>query len=474
MGRALRFVLPCVFMLLVLLVFYRSSLEDFFFFDDFVYLERSQIGSLRDIPALFSVERARFGLSEQNHSYRPLSTNLYFGLLQLVFGPRPFPFHLANLLLLTTNAILVWRLLSLLGIGSATGFAFALVYAAGSANFDSQLWLSVCQELIFEMNALLAIVLFDRGTAKDRRLPRWLALGAYGLALLSKEMAITVPVVMFLLGIVVRRLRTRDLLGRLSPFLLMTVAYLIWRSANFQFPSEGPYALKVGSFVASHLVQYALWSVEAFFGSGQKEVALLAVIALAVGFLLLPRERKSHFAFFLMWFLVSLLPVLFMPNHIFRYYLAFPMVGVVGAIALVADDRLRRTSARPTAAIVLVGAVATFTGLSSRKFSREAAGRARLTATFAEIIRQTRLLVPSPQDGTLFLYSFPEPAWGSLLLKADGAALRFFYHDHTLKARQLRSDDLSALPPQPAGDTVALRWDQELGVLSRLPATRAE
>ncbi len=61
--------------LFLYLFFYHATLDDYFFFEDFVYLERSKIDSFKDIPDLFSVERSQRGFGEDLQFYRPLSSN---------------------------------------------------------------------------------------------------------------------------------------------------------------------------------------------------------------------------------------------------------------------------------------------------------------------------------------------------------------------------------------------------------------
>ena len=91
------------------LLFYHATLDDYFFFEDFIYLERSKIHSLKEIPSLFSVEVSSRGFGEDLRFYRPLSSNFYFGMLQWLFGLNYYCFHAANLSFLALNAYLFWR-----------------------------------------------------------------------------------------------------------------------------------------------------------------------------------------------------------------------------------------------------------------------------------------------------------------------------------------------------------------------------
>jgi hypothetical protein len=450
---------------LLLFVFYRGTLDDYFYHDDFVFLERSWIRIPSDLGRLFSVELATYGLQEQNHSYRPISTNVYFGVLQLAVGPTPFYFHLSNLALLVGNSVLLCRLLVLLDVHPVVSVACAAVYAASLVNFDSQLWISVCQELLFQLFALLAILLFAQSEERGRVVSHIVSVSAYVLALLSKEMAVTVPALLLLYLVIALGKRPWPAVRALVPFGLAAGGYLLWRSVYFDLPREGPYALSVGAFLLSHLMRYLLWSMEAIFLSRRPEIAVL-VAALGMAALSVSTTAQRRVcAFGVSWFLVALLPVLFMPNHIYRYYLAVPMVGVMLVLGALTDAVVARIGSRRRATAVLACIVAVFCFFSYGRFSKEAAARAKVTAAFAEIVRSIKFYEPTPQDGTEFLFVFPETNWGSLLLKGDGAVVRMIYRNPTLKARELKMGELHQIARRGGERYLVFEWTRERGLI---------
>jgi len=52
----------------------------------------------------------------------------------------------------------------------------------------------------------------------------------------------------------------------------------------------------------------------------------------------------DSFAFGVLWFLLALGPVIFLPNHVYRYYLVFPVLGLVTSAAVLIDPVVSRIS----------------------------------------------------------------------------------------------------------------------------------
>ena len=136
-------------------------------------------------------------VGENSRYYRPLITLTFF-LDMKVWGLQPFGFHLTNLL---AHAAVVWAVLAVARrvTGSEPAAVIgAVAFALHPLHTESVSFVSGRTDVLAALFFLLALLAYDRG----RDQPRWsftaCSLGAYLLALLSKEVAITLPTVLAL------------------------------------------------------------------------------------------------------------------------------------------------------------------------------------------------------------------------------------------------------------------------------------
>jgi protein O-mannosyl-transferase len=148
-------------------------------------------------------------------------TWMTFGLDYVVWGMNPAGYHLTNILLHAANAVLFYfialHLLRLsvprrLADGSSApilGSAFAtLLFAVHPLRAESVAWITERRDVLsgfFYLAAVLAYLQYCDAPVREGRRPRspreWYcaSLGFFALALLSKEMAMTLPVILLLL-----------------------------------------------------------------------------------------------------------------------------------------------------------------------------------------------------------------------------------------------------------------------------------
>jgi len=156
-------------------------------------------------------------------NYQPL-TWLTLGLDHLLWGLDPFGYHLTNLLLHAAGAVAFYfaaaKLLRLalpeLRAGgqwpAACGALFAaLLFAVHPLRVESVAWASERKDVLCGLFYILTVLFYLEASGEDgapRR--RWLglSLAAYVLALLSKSMAVSIPLVLLALDLYpLRRLR---------------------------------------------------------------------------------------------------------------------------------------------------------------------------------------------------------------------------------------------------------------------------
>jgi len=270
--------------------------------------------------------------------FRPVTVASYF-TDNLIWGLRPFGYHLTNLFWHIGCSILVCllslRLFSCRRIAVLAGFVFLLL----GSHSESVSWISGRTDLISAAFGLASTVLFLRGS--------FLSLPLLALALLAKESALAVPVVWVLMMPEAGKDARKWIV---SAGLILSVIYVLLRA--LQGDVTGNLAAAGGNagplVVAGNLVRYLLrvfipplpGSLRPFLEGHLYLIPLLAGVFLIC--LLYPLYRRSRQNYrdtlrYLAMFLVSLLPVVFMSVSLFdtrsERFLYLP--GVFAVLALV-------------------------------------------------------------------------------------------------------------------------------------------
>ena len=143
-------------------------------------------------------------------NWHPL-TLLTYGAEYSLWGLSPQGYHLVNVIIHAVNAFLVFVLgatlfrLSLKESGRSTGalaaaFIAALAFGIHPQHVESVSWVSERKDVLSGFFFLLSLICYVRYAAKDNgRLLYWASFASFALALLSKPMAITLPVVLLIL-----------------------------------------------------------------------------------------------------------------------------------------------------------------------------------------------------------------------------------------------------------------------------------
>jgi hypothetical protein len=170
------------------------------------------------------------GQGQSQIYYRPL-TIISLALDHAIWGSEPSGFHLSNLVTHLLTALILWVLLIELGLARTWALAGSVIFLVHPIHVEPVAWVSGRTDLIATVLFLSSYWLYLR-TLRSRRgsaLPLGLlSLFTFLLALLGKEMAITLPLV-FCLDYAIRRSRSAAVISGKHPrkvrrALLMTVA----------------------------------------------------------------------------------------------------------------------------------------------------------------------------------------------------------------------------------------------------------
>jgi Flp pilus assembly protein TadD len=307
--------------------------------------------------------------------YFPLKGTLQWAEWQL-WGARPLGYHLSNLALHVGSALLVWRLLTRLGVGAA--YLGGLLFAVHPLAVESVAWIAEFKNTVslpFLLLAALAMVDFDA----SRRRGAWLAgIAAFVAALACKTSVVMFPFVLLLHAWWRRgRVGRRDLLDA-APFFgaslvlgLATVWFQAARAIGLAaVPAPFPDRLAQAgwsllSYLAHAVCPVGLAPIYAPGPAGPAALLPFLAVLLLLGLCWSQRASGGRGALLgLGWFLLNLAPVLgIVPMAYLRISPQadhFAYLSLVGAVGLAAGGYavlLRRPRSRPGGAALAAAAV---------------------------------------------------------------------------------------------------------------------
>lgn len=288
-----------------------------------------------------------------------------------LFGAQPLPFRLALALLHAVVVLLARGLLLRLGWQPWGAFVIALLFALHPAHVESVAWISGAPDPLFAAGTLAALLCELRAADSDRPwLWRTLGLGAATLALLAKEAAIGLPLLVVATTHVTSvagspTLRLASAVRRALPYAVLAAAYLAGRVAvlgGIAGPAVShatPLELiaAVPRVLAFYLRQVLLpiWIAPTYplrfevppLASWLLPLALLAGSAVLVHAAL--RARRDLAAMALTLFLVPLAPAFHLlafqeEQLVHDRYLYLPLLGILALVAIVGEaitERMR-------------------------------------------------------------------------------------------------------------------------------------
>jgi hypothetical protein len=243
-------------------------------------------------------------------SYRATAYSYYLALTQLAgmrFPPYIAGIHAIHLL----NVLLVWMLARALGAEYIGAGAAALFFAFHAATFGIYWKPMYVFDLICGTFVLAALLAYVRGRVI-------LSLAFFWLALKSKEIAITLPLVLVAYELWLGGRRWIRVVPFLGISLLIGVQALI---GNTQRDDAYTFRFTLAALEESAKF-YAYWLVQMPFVAGAVVIALSFVF----------RNQRVWFGVFT--FLALLGTLLFLPGRLFAAYLYVPLIGLAVALSV--------------------------------------------------------------------------------------------------------------------------------------------
>ena len=310
-------------MLLSIILIYGRVFKYPFIQDDWYILDSIRsLGCMKYLSGIFSVTDDIF--------YRPVGKVYFVGIYQ-IFRFDSMGFHIVALFLHFVNSLLVvYIALEITGdrlISWSTGFLYAV---AITVHMDSFLWMVGIYDIGGAFFFFLSFLLFLRGKLS------WSA-AVYCLAIFTKESTIILLPILFFYKVYEAK--------NLNPFyqnfklhatalwrhIITLVLYGIIRIPSIALiptSNDNPYHFQLtGPHIEENINLFFRWGIEAinpFF-----EISFypsLVIFGFIILLILIHYRSKIEpgKAFFLeLWMILGLLPVIFLTNHFYRYYLTY-------------------------------------------------------------------------------------------------------------------------------------------------------
>jgi hypothetical protein len=266
--------------------------------------------------------------------------------------------HILLFILFFGIIILVYKIAKELTKNEKLAILTTFLYAVSATHFG-QLYFLATQEIIYGFFFFLAVWLFIKYLGEKKNKFLVYSFISFLLTLASKEPAVTIPFVLGLITLFVllrdkKKVELTKIFTVLSPFFVTLTGYLYMRFFHYGFAKGDSYLWVFEPIrILNSLGWYGLWSLNIpemlvdFVGPGlnilpsllkhySKEIlpifTLFALQLAILPYMLFRILFKSNWklpAFSGLWFIGTLIPVLFLPIHKFSFYLTVPLFGVV-------------------------------------------------------------------------------------------------------------------------------------------------
>ena len=196
---------------MVALAAYGVSFNNYFSYDDFIWLDRSS--NFNNWLEIFRPDVFYFD---------PL-VHLVFRVNYLLGGLDPRWYHGVNLAIHAVNSLLVYRFVFLLGEDKKTALYASLLFASSCAIADAVIWPSSRVDLLTTLCSLGVIIQYVHFLRNGKRLHLLLALLLFVMALGAKGTPLLLPLV--LLWLVVQDKQPLRCTACLVPFAVVSILY---------------------------------------------------------------------------------------------------------------------------------------------------------------------------------------------------------------------------------------------------------
>lgn len=376
---------------LVSLFIYWHGLNSYFFQDDWYSLGISEAKSVKDVIRFF-IPRSDVIY------YRPFGMQLPFYLFSTLFGLTPIPFKLTIFALLIASSFLVYLLVKHILKNQTVALVSLLLYGTSAVHFMPIYWSATFAFMLGTFFYLLSFLTYIKGNYKN-------SFALFIIGLFTNELLVTFPLILIIWNI---WQHTKIDFRKIVLFFVPSIFYVFLRFTLVPAPTEGDYAFTLNLFdVMRNFKYYLLWVFNwpetiqdqfvSFFILSPTFIRDFMVLVIICGVLTFFFAASSIYAFFrqktklnilptlvfgLLWFLCTLLPVLFFSKHSFPYYAQIPLFGMLlmwASVWATTTKKNKQITLLASCVLVVMWLLASLHTVDTNKFIHWAPRRAELS-----------------------------------------------------------------------------------------------
>lgn len=355
------YIYPFTIFASVLTIFSRA-LFNFYTHDDWFHFRISKANSIGEFFNFFNFTHGPDGWGY----YRPLTTQVIYFLNSKLFNYSPLAMHVFAFILFFLLIFIVYKFVYLLTNNITTTKVAVTIYALSASHFP-HLYSIANQELghaIFYVSSVYFYLKYFNEIRNKKYLIFSILL--FVGALVSKEMAITLPGILVLLLIYLHVTKKINITIKkaflyLLPFILIWSVYIYFHVFEYGLVEGDSYLWNISPKVAiNSIIWYLLWSINLptmlvdYVGPGlnfnsnlfkywSDEIIPIFITfglmlsSLGVVFISVVKKLKIteyyQYIFMGLWFAIPLTPVIFLQWHKYPTYLTIPLIGLSVIIA---------------------------------------------------------------------------------------------------------------------------------------------
>jgi tetratricopeptide (TPR) repeat protein len=214
---------------------YANTLQGDFVWDDrALFVENYSLWQWENLKQLLTSQDNLFG-DRYTGYYRPFP-NLTFLLDRYLWGQNPAGYHLTNIIFHVLTTLCVYWMARILFQHRGLAFWGALCFALHPVHTEDVAWINGRNNIVSSLFYVLSFILYLKYEKKERFGQAYycFSLLAFSLSLLSKEYALTLPLVLACYEYVLRHSNLKENLlrtaKRTAPYIIIILAYLVVRS----------------------------------------------------------------------------------------------------------------------------------------------------------------------------------------------------------------------------------------------------
>jgi len=388
MEKSNKYIYAALIIIVGIIAYFNIYNNQFLWDDEFFIQKNKFIRSFDYLPNIFTTSSGA-GAGKLDDFYRPMQFVVY-SVVYSISGLRTWPYHLLNVSLHLTNALLIFFIVKKLFVKEDIAFITSVLWVAHPVQTEAITFISGTADplaLLFMLSSFFCYILFKSKTKLAYLLASVIF---FTLALLSKEIVIIFPLLLMLYEFLFSQEKNVARKYKwVVPFLIVALIYFILRLSVLNFggtlnlyKESNVYTqsldYRIYTFLAALLTYYSFlfapvslhmerqFPVHISILSPQVLISLFVLFGLS--FILIKSIRKNRAVTFgILWFFISFIPmsgVIPVNALILEHWLYIPSIGFFLVVASAISRLLKHQKYKSSGIAITVLLVITFIFIS--------------------------------------------------------------------------------------------------------------